>query len=389
MNRWTVTALLGVFVVLGAPARHARAADHAAGVAGHHHGFFVQSADGQFGLHIHGRVQVRYESLFPETGNAEHRFSVPRVRLKLKGHLFGKDLRYGFQFDFGKGGVRLKDAYASYALAGRLLVLEMGQFKRPFSRQYLTSSQRLAFVDRSFTQHAFGVGRDLGLMLSGKTGGDSQVRWSAGLFNGTGAKGKFKGAGSVAGDGQSVEVTSGKFSNVPSRLHPSVLARVEYAWGGIRDFDEVDLEGGAFRFAVGLGAWLDLDADHSHDAFGRGDVDWIAKIAGFCASGAFYAGTRQKSDRATDQELDRWGFDVQANYVWKGRFGPAARFAQVTTVGRQGGPDTLEREALFGFNVFFHGHEVKWQTDAGVLTENDGLSTAHEWRVRTQFQLAY
>ena len=54
------------------------------------------------------------------------------------------------QVDLGKGAVNLKDAYADLVVGQ--VVVRLGQFKKPFSRQQLISSSRLALVDRGDRQ---------------------------------------------------------------------------------------------------------------------------------------------------------------------------------------------------------------------------------------------
>lgn len=81
----------------------------------------------------------------PEVSSA---FSIPRLRRKREGHIFDPNLGYSVVLEFGKGGfATLKDGYLDwkFALGARL---RAGQFKRPFSRQQVTSDGKLAFVDR-------------------------------------------------------------------------------------------------------------------------------------------------------------------------------------------------------------------------------------------------
>ena len=67
------------------------------------------------------------------------------------------------------------------------LHLRVGQWKRPFSRQQLTSSGKQEFVDRSLTDKAFGAGRDVGMMVHNNFTRAKGLEWAAGVFNGNGA----------------------------------------------------------------------------------------------------------------------------------------------------------------------------------------------------------
>ena len=93
------------------------------------------------------------------------------------------------QVDLGKGAVNLKDAYADLVVGQ--VVVRLGQFKKPFSRQQLISSSRLALVDRAATDKAFKAGRDLGLMIH--NGNKGRFEYALGAFNGHGDKGVLNG----------------------------------------------------------------------------------------------------------------------------------------------------------------------------------------------------
>ena len=132
---------------------------------GYEKGFFIESGDGDHRLAIAARLQARYTYHEVEAGPDTSAFSIERARLKLEGHAFTKDLTYVFQSDFGKGAVTLKDYYGDYRIAPELLHIRAGQWKRPFSRQQITSSGSQELVDRAITDSAFGAGRDIGIAL--------------------------------------------------------------------------------------------------------------------------------------------------------------------------------------------------------------------------------
>src|SRR5690606_20191191 len=149
-------------------------------------------------------------------------FEVTRARLTLKGKLLMPGLSYKFQADFGKGSVALKDYYFDYCLPNQVLCIRPGQFKRPFSRQHITSSGKLELVDRSLTDKAFGAGRDIGVMLHDNYEKSPMFEYALGFFNGTGDKSRFTGSGAIDPDSGDVVVTSGSVSNVPEQWHPAL-----------------------------------------------------------------------------------------------------------------------------------------------------------------------
>lgn len=120
---------------------------------------------------------------------ASFQFDVPRLRVTLSGGVYRPWLRYSFQFDFsrtsGEGASKIKDAILEIRPAGQDYRFQMGQFKVPFGLQQLTSSGRLQFVDRALTDSKFAPGRDMGVMVAGRTAGD-RVGYEAGVFNGSG-----------------------------------------------------------------------------------------------------------------------------------------------------------------------------------------------------------
>ncbi len=241
-------------------------------------------------MKLSGRAQVRYaaEELPGE-------FSLPRVRLKLAGK--NKYLKKAvLQADFGKGSVKLKDAFADLDFFG--LTLRVGQFKKPFSRQQNTSSSRLAFVDRAATDKGFGTGRDLGFMVH--NGQKKPIEYAFGVFNGHGENGIW---------------------NVSGVARPVAVARVGYNHGKVKGYDEVDFSGGGLRIGAALSA-----QQYFANSFGEKEArylgaDLIAKIAG----AAFLAEVFQGGDLGADP----WtGLHLQAGYLIKGKYQPALRFTQ-------------------------------------------------------------
>jgi len=353
--------------------------------AGYNKGFFIASPDGAFGLVINGRIQARfsYENSdgVPRENTAQ--FSIPRARLKVRGHAFGKRIAFTLEIDFGNGGFRLKDAAADFNLIDRKLMVQVGQFKRPFSRQQITSSAKLQFVDRAITDKHFKGGRDLGIMLHSQ--GGLPFEYAVGLFNGSGDKGLLAGKVSVdpsTGDG---EITSGRFSNVPKLMDPMVVARVGWHSEGFDGYTSGDYEGSDFGIGIGGGVMLDFDSDDDDDSTIRAGIDYALALRGLSSTGAIYFASAQDGEGFADQRFDSVGFHVQAGYVIKGKVEPVVRYARIMPAGGDG----ASQEILGGVNVFCHGHNIKWSTDFGILTvEADGEDSV-DFRARSQVQLAF
>jgi hypothetical protein len=328
--------------------------------AGYDNGFFLSSSDGLFALKIGGRMQARLSMAVFESGPADIAFSVPIARLKLDGHVASTDLTYTVQVDFGDGVASLKDALMDYTICDGWFHVRAGQFKRPFSRQQINSTAHLTFVDRASTDADFDAGRDIGVSFHNGYGDGNNFEYHVGLFNG------------AAG----------------AQFTPRLVARLGYNYGGINGYVESDRTGGDFRFAVGAGAQIDFDADDKKDAAVRANVDFLMKIAGFAASGAFYMHMAQTGGDGPlgDQELQSLGLHAQASYLIADMFEVAARFEMLDPDG----DDNNTMVILGGFNVYAFGDHLKWQIDAGAVSaEVAGGDATTDIVGRTQLQLVF
>ena len=343
-------------------------------------GFFIQSEDGDYRINLRSRVQTRYTFESEDNGEGEERdeasyFSIQRARLKLTGHVFMPELDYALQMDFGRGFFTLKDYYVDYEVADGFHV-RIGQYKRPFSRQQITSSGSQAFVDRAITDKAFGAGRDIGIAIHNNYTKSPEFEWAFGIFNGTGDKSRFSGSTTVdleSGEGS----VSGSYGNVPDFFYPTLVLRLGYNYGGIKGYSEADLEGGPVRFSVGASALADLDLDDDGESSYRTEVDYILKASGFSTTGGFYYGI----DEVGDESASVLGFHAQAGYMIGEVFQPAVRYAMVDPDG----DDNETTEIGLSLNAFARGHNLKWQTDAAMISGGD----LTDYRIRSQVQLAF
>ena len=353
-------------------------------LAGYDQGFFIQSPDGDFRLTVTGRVQFRFTYEGRDNEADETFFSIPRARLKLAGHAFTPDLSFGIQTDFGMGAVpTLKDAYLDYRLAEGILHTRAGQFKKPFSRQQLSSGVKLNLVERAITNDAFGTGRDLGLMVHNDYGASPPFEYAVGLFNGTGEK-------------ATLDITTGKQTNLPEHLDPVAVARVGYNHGAIKGYDEADFDGGPLRFSItgGPQIWSNL-AEEQRGAIEL-NAELLMKAHGLTSQAGVFAGWEQNGPNFGDQDYRKLGIYVEAGYLIARLVQPSARWARVIPKG----PDNDRVELLGGLSVFAFRHNVKVMVDGGALiseapTGTLGASligeaptgTVTDYRIRSQVQL--
>ena len=292
---------------------------------------------------LSGRTQARYT-----VQEAPGELSLPRVRLKLSGK---NDYlkKASIQVDLGKGAVNLKDAYADLGI-GALLV-RVGQFKKPFTRQQLISSSRLALVDRAATDKAFKAGRDLGLMIH--NGKKNKIEYALGVFNGHGAKGVFLPA-------------TGKFSNLTGAARPVVVGRLGYNHGPADGYDEVDFKGGGLRLATAVSMQQYFTQSAAHEEERYMGVDVLAKIKGAAVLAEYFMGGATAGDSST-------GLHVQAGYLIAKRYQPIVRYVQVDD----------SQAVTLGVSSFMKKHKLKTQLD--VTQSLDRGDDAPVVRAQVQF----
>jgi phosphate-selective porin len=114
--------------------------------------------------------------------------TINRARLAASGSATG-NVTWRIQGEFrtgsvgtGKASVSLQDAYARWAKNG--VGLQVGQFKTPFTREFITSLSEVETADRSTVVDSLAPKRDIGVMADYALGGRATL--TAGVFNGEG-----------------------------------------------------------------------------------------------------------------------------------------------------------------------------------------------------------
>jgi phosphate-selective porin OprO and OprP len=366
------SAVVGSLISLAGIVREAHAQESAAAPSvGYDKGFFVESADGAFSMKTQARVQFRYtftsaaveDPAGDDTRDNASVLTVHRARLAFGGHAFTEDLAYKLQADFGRGSATLKDFYVDYRIAGDALV-RFGQYKRPFSRQQITSSGNLELVDRAITDRYYTAGRDVGLTIHNNYEKSPEIEWAVGVFNG-------------AGENQ-----------VPADFSPAVVARVGYNQGDVKGYSEADLDGGPLRFGVGasaLGFLNDIVVGEATLSGLRSELDYIVKVEGFSSTGGVYFSTVQDGESFGDQTADAIGFHIQAGYTLDKMHQVAGRYSLIAPEAEGAGN---QQEASLVYSLYQFGHGFKWQTDVTVGLD-EGQDFGDEIQARSQVQLAF
>lgn len=359
--------------------------------AGWDGGFVIKAdEDGPFKLKVGGRLQTRLTLEAPDGGDTEVFFAVQRARVSLEGYAFSKSLTYKFQADFAAspgifgdgapGSARLtllRDYYLNYAFVEGV-ELRAGQMKKPFSRQQITSSGKLTLVDRTRLEGGFNAGRDTGLMLhSGYEEQAGGFEWALGVFNGAGE------------------------NVVPDTWDPQIVLRAGFNGGGLNGksaYSEGDLEcdrekegSCGARFGVAASAIIDADSDSDLDKGQiEAELDVILKVAGFAITGAFFVDFNL-GEEEEGGGMEKMGLYAEASYFIAGpKLLPAVRF--VSLMPDDPGADHIN-EISVGIGFFPAKHNLKWQTDATVIMNDNGDATdddnTTDFLVRTQLQLAF
>jgi phosphate-selective porin O/P len=114
--------------------------------------------------------------------------SINRARLAASGSATG-NITWRVQGEFrtgnvgtGRASVSLQDAYVRWAKNG--VGVQVGQFKTPFTREFITSLTEVETADRSTVVDSLAPKRDIGAMVDYALGGRATV--NVGVFNGEG-----------------------------------------------------------------------------------------------------------------------------------------------------------------------------------------------------------
>ncbi len=344
-------------------------------------GIKFESEDGEFEGKLSLRTQFRFELNKGTQDGAEYKefFSLPRGRLQLEGHVWGKFTLYKLEFSLADklGFAFTKDLWLEQQFKDGKLGLRVGQMKGPFNRQELVSDFASEFNERAITSEWVKGGRDLGILFNNGYADKAVegLEWSFGLFNSF-AQGTDKVTVACPADPMTGVTTCDAPTGGVNRAgdwSPAVFARVAFSKGAkFKGYSEADLEGGPLRFGVGLSYKVDLAqlrkgthtslVDNMQQGVG---LDAALKVEGFDAAlGVFLMGFRDKQTGL--------GAHIQAGYfVMPKKLQVAARYAFVPN---DTDPDKQDIEVRGALNYYFHGHQWKWANDFGITKFADGAA---------------
>jgi hypothetical protein len=341
-------------------------------------GLSFKASDERYALRLQLRNQLRFESTrATEDGSQfESHFLIPRARITIDGHAFGKQNRIKVEIGLGDTGqfAFLRDLVIDKRLAAAPVWLRAGIWKRPFNRQEIVSDFASEFNERAITATFVGGGRGIGIGLHNDyERSPAGLEWALGVFNEFNGGEERPDLGTTCTqDMTSIDCTTPPPNNFPDDFAPAVVVRAGWNHGGIKGYSEGDLEGGPLRFAIGGAYKIDLGnfAKQAEESVAKNlshgvQLDAMIKAHGLSVElGAYLMKlpASKASNRSADAQL---GAFAQVGYfVMPRELQVAGRFAiapDAKTVDRN------QIEARGAVNLYWEGHAWKWASDFGVL----------------------
>ena len=330
---------------------------------------------------VQNRVQFRFRDELPndalqlpgaaKPGDSRASFQIRRAKTRVDGFLLWKELTYELQIGWAgaDSGIAtgttfsgLEDAYLNWDVSKKqAFEVRGGQFKVPFGRQELTSSERLQFVDRSIVTDEFVRGRDVGVQVAGLLVA-KKLSYALGLFNGNGR-------------------------NRPTNDNSKFLyaARVTFQpWGGV-GYSEGDFESKdhpLFEVAGELqrnNQQLVTNANDFDDTtFG---ADAVFKWKGISLYAEYFDRKRTPEEGASFHST---GFVGQAGcFLQRDRWEVAFRYAVFDPIDFSPGNDRTEVGGALSY--YIRGHRLKLQSDFRHVEDKGRGEASDELRIQTQF----
>ncbi len=365
--------------------------------AGYDKGFKIQSADGKFMLQPGIQFQFRNITNFADTADAgdslQNGFELRRVRLRLDGNAFTKNLKYSFVWDSARNGgtTTILDAWASYNFDGTPYTIKAGQFRNSWVHEGDVGDAKQLTVERSLADAALGgtvTDRVQGAeFIYGQA--DLPIRAAVAFHDGDNSKNTdFR-------DSDGPDATSRVDGNF------GFSGRLEYKvfgdWSAYSDFtakgSKEDL------LVVGGGADFSENGDANVT---RVTIDGqYESTQGLSA----YAALLYNNVDGGGASANNYGGLAQVGYLVTPNWEPFARYSVVMLDNEVNGEDTFH-ELTAGVNYYFgengsYGHGVKFTLDLNYLPNGVPLSnsaatglgylagTDDQFALRAQFQIVF
>ena len=345
----------------------------------------VKYQDGDKWLELGGRIQLQYHQEDYDDDETVDDLFFRRLRPYIKGSVhpdwYGK-----FQIDFGKAEndneVSIKDAYLAYTGFENVKIMA-GNVAFPFSREYLTSSEKQQLVERTFVgDHDYGTpDRNAGLHLTGNFM-DKHLTWG---FSGAAAH--------IDPDAEKLDFDTPVNDASDFNEGYIVGGRIDYHPFGYLKMEQGDFKK-ELKATIGVAAFTWSNDDDNNTYSDANDVSINAKkadidsVTGFEISGALrYMGVSVDAEYNLfnaetidanftgglyeDGETDLENWAVKGGYML-----PNNMFELVAAYEMQDA-DNYETEwtrTTFGANYFFtKSHNIKAQATYRIGEDIDGV----------------
>jgi phosphate-selective porin len=267
-------------------------------------------------------------------------FSINRARLALAGTV-GSEFSWKVSAEFrignsgyGQASVALQDAFVRWHHDA--FGLQMGQFKTPFSREYLITLADLETVDRSLAVFAIAPKRDIGLMADYAFKRTATIQ--AGVFN-----------------GESYNVIANKDSTVlgVARLVVNPLPHLSLGANIAENFGDSTRYGGDVQYQT---ARVTLRAEYlggTRDSAALG-TEWGGYVLAAYNTSAklqLVGKWQDYQDQALTKVGETWAWTAAAN--WFPLNSPLIRLTPTFVYGRAGNPVVYQWAALFQVQARF------------------------------------
>ncbi len=339
-----------------------------------------------------GRVQVQYRNHGGATdAKKANEFFMRRARFTIDAQLSETVFAKLNPF-FDKGSVGLKDAYIGFHTGGGKVTL--GNQYVPFSREALTSSKYLQFVERNLTSQLAPF-RQMGVLFQGN-GIDKKFAYKAGIFNGSLNSSKVDIAGKKIKKNQIYHIELDKNDNNALMYG----GRLEYHPFGFLKMSQENFKGET-KLALGTSYYASDDTAKAgataDTAKGSNAINFDADLRlGNLSALAEYTARKidyYDSTLATGDSSQK-SYSLQGSYMVTPKFAVAARYEFLdyddTDSGLTGNDGQLEDIwTTIRVSYYFQKHHTKIQANyvtkdekmpaGGVKPKNDTLLIQTAW----------
>lgn len=351
---------------------------------GYKKGFYFQTHDGKFSMKTNGRIQFRYSFEDFDRKDDDSSFRLRRARIKWTGHAY-KDFKYKIELALrssgtkdGSKGVELIDWWADYTRYP-FANIRFGQWKVPFNRQRVVSSENLQLIDRSVANFEFALNRQIGVQGFGKLF-NKRLEYYFGFFNGNNRNESrndnnehmflFRTSYNLLGGyGKGISEVE---SDIAYSEKPLAHISGAIAFDSTEDVT-LDVEGLVVAVPPS-------EADRTSIV-----VEYGFKYKGFSAIGEYYW---RKTHGIADTNIIDQGFFAQAGYfLIPKKFEVTGRYSLVDFDDELKADAT--RETTFGLNWFFAEHKSKLQFNATRIDNEKPGPDDIDYKYRFQYQLSF